>query len=570
MANLIEFRDVTYAYLLRTGESISALNNVSFQIEHGERIAIIGANGSGKSPTAKLMNGLLHPITGEVFINGKRTTESKHAAEIFSKIGLVFQNPQDQIVASLVEEDIAFGPENLGLAHNDIEQRVQSALLTSGCTHLRQRQTYLLSGGETQKVALAGVLAMQPMCIIFDETTAMLDPNSRTEVLEMMDALNQSGIAIIHITHYMDEALLANRILVFNEGRIVLDGDARTIFKDAQFLDQINLDLPFLIQNARDLHRIIPRINDFYQNPQDLLNALKGLPDFEWQESEIFERKKHRKKIIDVKGLCFAYSKGSPLEQKALHDVTFKVSQGDSMGLVGSNGSGKSTLLQHLNGIYRPQQGAVEVGPFNLVDPAVDVRALRKKVSLIFQQPEKQFFETYVGDEIAYAARTLGYAGKLVDVVSQAMHTVGLDFEVYKDRPVASLSSGQKRRVALASYIVIQPEIYLLDEPFAGLDPKTHQKIARFVRDLHRQGKTVILSTHDMRDLCQICEKVIMLHEGKNIYFGTLPHFFHQLKQRSSALQPPLELQIADVLRLKGFRIPSTALDWSTIFSAIQ
>lgn len=570
MGNLIAFNDVTYAYSLQTGEKVTAIENVSFLIDHGERIAIIGANGSGKSTAAKLMNGLLHPQKGEVLVDGKPTSERKHHAQIFSKIGLVFQNPQDQIIASLVEEDIAFGPENLGLEYDDIHQRVQAALEKSGCTHLRQRQTYLLSAGETQKVALAGVLAMQPKCIIFDETTAMLDPKSRIETLNVMQELNASGITIIHITHYMDEALLAKRVLVLNKGNIVMDGDPRSVFKNAQFLEEINLSVPLLLQFTHDLHQKSPFIKEFYQDPQNLLNDLQGLPNSPQSESTYMEREDQRKEILWVKDLSFCYSKGTPREQQALKDISFNVCQGDAIGLVGSTGSGKSTLLQHLNGIYRPQEGAVNVDAFDLADPAVDVRSLRKKVALIFQQPEEQFFETFVGDEIAFAARKLGYTGKLADVVRNAMQTVDLDFEEYKDRPISSLSGGQKRRVALASYIVIQPEIYLLDEPFAGLDPKTHQKLVGFVNDLHKDGKTVILSTHDMRDLSKICERVLMLEKGKKEYFGSIPTFYKNLEKSTSSLRPPLEIQIATILREKGYSIPVEALQWTSILSEIK
>lgn len=240
------------------------------------------------------------------------------------------------------------------------------------------------------------------------------------------------------------------------------------------------------------------------------------------------------------------------------------------MGLAGSTGSGKSTLLQHLNGIYRPQNGHVRVGSFNLTDAAVEVRNLRKKAALVFQQPEEQFFETYVGDEIAYASRRLGYEGQLAELVQKAMQTVGLDFEALKDRPLATLSSGQKRRVALASYIVIQPEIYLLDEPFAGLDPKTHKRIAGYVIGLHQQGKTILLSTHDMRDLCRICTCALMLKNGRTAFFGSIPALFQALDEKTDDLQAPVEVQIASMLRRKGHTIPAGALLWEEIRRAIK
>ena len=565
MGRLIEFSGVSYAYTLQSGESIPAIKRLSLEINQGERIALIGANGSGKSTAAKLMNGLLHPIDGEVIIKGKNTTEKKYAAEIFATIGLLFQNPLDQIVASIVEEDVAFGPENLGLEYQQIRQRVQDGLRKSGSEHLRKRQAFLLSAGETQKVALAGVLAMQPAAIIFDETTAMLDPRSRKEILTLMDELHKAGMTILHITHDMDEALLADRILVFHQGRTVMDGHPNQIFKDEQVLEKMDLGIPILLQCTRDLQHTFQGVKPFYHNPQDLFNDLEKLPNFSVKDYKVATPPMNGKAIIEVENLSFTYSKGTALERKALSDVSFQLPQGAAMGLAGSTGSGKSTLLQHLNGIYRPQKGQVKVGSFNLTAPAVDVRALRKKAALVFQQPEEQFFETYVGDEIAYAARTLGYEGRLAEVVQKAMQIVELDFETYKDRPLATLSSGQKRRVALASYIVIQPEIYLLDEPFAGLDPKTHEHIARFIIGLHKQGKTILLSTHDMRDLCRITSLALMLNKGKQAFFGGIPALFQTLDEKTDDLQPPLEVQIASILRRKGFAIPAEALLWKDI-----
>lgn len=570
MGKLIEFSEVSYTYSLRSGEKIPAIKQVSLQINQGERIALIGANGSGKSTAAKLMNGLLHPNQGEVLINGKRTSEIQHAAEIFATVGLLFQNPQDQIVASIVEEDVAFGPENLGLDFQQIHQRVQDGLRKSGCEHLRQRQAFLLSAGETQKVALAGVLAMQPAAIIFDETTAMLDPRSRGEILTLMDELHESGLTILHITHDMDEALLADRVLVFHQGRVVMDGHPSQIFRDKQALEEMDLGIPILLHCARDLQQIFPGVKSFYQNPQDLLIDLEKMPRSPMKENLSKNTPMDGKPIIEVEDLSFTYAKGTALERKALSDVSFQLPQGAAMGLAGSTGSGKSTLLQHLNGIYRPQEGQVKVGTFNLADPAVNVRALRKKAALVFQQPEEQFFETYVGDEIAYAARTLGYDGRLAEVVKKAMQIVGLDFETYKDRPLATLSSGQKRRVALASYIVVQPEIFLLDEPFAGLDPKTHERIAEFIIGLNKRGKTILLSTHDMRDLCRITSLALILKSGSAAFFGSIPDLFQTLDEKTDDLQPPLEVQIVSILRRKGYAIPPKALLWEDICEAIK
>ena len=349
-----------------------------------------------------------------------------------------------------------------------------------------------------------------------------------------------------------------------------MDGHPSQIFRDEQALERLDLGIPILVQCARDLQHIFPGVKSFYQNPQDLFDDLKKLPGSLVKETSSNQTPMHGKRMIEVENLSFTYAKGTALERKALNDVSFQLPQGAAMGLAGSTGSGKSTLLQHLNGIYRPQEGQIKIDSFNLAHPDVDVRALRKKAALVFQQPEEQFFETYVGDEIAYAARSLGYKGKLSNVVKKAMQIVDLDFETFKDRPLSTLSSGQKRRVALASYIVIQPEIYLLDEPFAGLDPKTHERVAEFIIGLHKQGKTIVLSTHDMRDLCRITSLALMLKKGKQAFLGSIPALFQTLDEETNDLQPPLEVQIASILRRKGYAIPAEALLWKDIREALK
>jgi len=220
--------------------------------------------------------------------------------------------------------------------------------------------------------------------------------------------------------------------------------------------------------------------------------------------------------------------------------------------------------------LLRPQQGRVTVADFDLAQPAVDIRALRRQVGLVFQNPEAQFFERFVGDEIAYAARTLGYEGKLRDLVQQATHLVGLEFEQYVDRPLHSLSGGQKRRVALASYLVVQPRILLLDEPFAGLDPVTHQQLSHFVQGLKADGKTIVLSTHTMRDLLQITDMALVLHNNRIVFDGNIQELFYSPDLQQWNLDVPLEIKIANALRQNGIPIPVDHLRWEAILNWVK
>lgn len=568
MSEFILFDHVSFAYSLPSGAKISALNDISFAINRGEYVSVIGANGSGKTTAAKLMNGLVHPDSGRVLVNGVDTRVSASSRELFRQVGLIFQDPHDQIVASQVEEDTAFGPENLALAPAEIGARVEEGLHLSGAAHLRQRQTYLLSAGETQRVALAGVLALHPDCLIFDETTAMLDPRSRREILSLITDLHDKGYTIVHITHDLDETLLAGRILVFQDGQLVLDGSPHWVYKDRSRMQKLGLDVPYLLQFARDLQPYFSALQSFYRTQQAFLaDLLTGSGSEQENSLPVLAKPLARNGMITFQHVSHTYMLGTPLAQAALQDVSFTVPQGVATGLVGHTGSGKSTVLQHINGLIRPQQGKVAVSEFDLSQPVLDIRALRRQVGLVFQNPETQFFERYVGDEIAYAARTLGYRGKLRDLVQHAMHLVGLDFEQFVDRPLQSLSGGQKRRVALASYLVVQPHILLLDEPFAGLDPQAHRQLSHFVRQLKSDGTTIMLSTHTMRDLLEITDQALVLRERHLIFNDGIAQLFNAPELQAWDLEIPLEIMIANAMRQKGIPVPYDCLRWETMLT---
>ncbi len=572
MKTMIAVNHVIYSYTLPSGDRIQAVRDITLTIPQGERVAIIGANGSGKTTLVKLINGLIAPDSGSVLIDGFSTTDRTHYSEIIKRMGLIFQNPLDQIVASVVEEDTAFGPENLCLPRSEIIERVDTSLALSGASHLKERQTYLLSAGETQRVALAGVLALRPSCLIFDETTSKLDPYSSRELLNLMADYHSQGFTIIHVTHTLDEALAADRILVLSQGKLVMDGSPREIFRDEVSLQAYNLLVPPTVRFAIDLSSIFPQVSSFYHSHVDLLVDLGRVPTgiYKKESSPEFPKVKHSKEFIRVEHLSHTYMMGTSLAHRALDDVTFAIDEGKCTGLIGHTGSGKSTLLQHLNGLFKPQQGTVRIGEFDLSQSSLDIKRLRQQVGLIFQNPETQFFETYVGDEIAYAARMLGYTGKLRDLVRTAMETVGLDFKVFVNRPLSSLSGGEKRKAALASYLVVQPQVLLLDEPFAGLDPLIHQEMVALMNRLKEDGKTLILSTHQMRDLLQITRQAIVMRQGKLVFKDALPVLFDKAEISGWKLELPLEMKIAGELRKKGWEIPAGLMNWRDIFEWLQ
>lgn len=242
---LIEVRDLVHIYHKGTPQEVRALDGLSLAVGHGEFVAIVGGNGSGKSTLAKHLNALLLPTEGAVLVEGLDTRDPRSVWDIRRRVGMVFQNPDNQIVATVVEEDVAFGPENLGLPPDEIGRRVDEALRTVGLAELSRREPHMLSGGQKQRVAIAGILAMRPACIVFDEATTMLDPEGRREVLETAHRLRKTeGLTILHITHNMEEAATADRVVVLSGGRIVLDGPPAEVFSDADRLRRLRLRAP--------------------------------------------------------------------------------------------------------------------------------------------------------------------------------------------------------------------------------------------------------------------------------------------------------------------------------------
>jgi energy-coupling factor transport system ATP-binding protein len=271
----IQARGLKYAYPLEGGGPVVALQDVDLTIEPGEFVALIGPNGSGKSTLARHFNALLIPTLGEVWVDGLLTSDSRHLWAVRQRVGMVFQNPDNQFVASTVEEDVAFGPENRALPPSEIRKRVDEALVLVGLTEHRTQPPQMLSGGQKQRVAIAGALATRPPCIVFDEPTSMLDPPGRRQVLEIIQRLNaKEGVTVVLITQSMDEAASARRVLAMHAGRIVMDGPPEVVFEQEERLRELGLDLPFAVEIA---HRLRDRGMELPRTPltvQELAEAL--------------------------------------------------------------------------------------------------------------------------------------------------------------------------------------------------------------------------------------------------------------------------------------------------------
>ena len=254
MDNIITIENLTFEYTRgEESDPVKAIDNISLEIERGSFTAIIGKNGSGKSTLAKNLNGLLLPTEGAVYVNGYDTRDDDNIWNVRQTAGMVFQNPDNQLVSAIVEDDVAFGPENLGVDPAEIRRRVDKALEDVNMGQYKKKAPHLLSGGQKQCIAIAGVVAMKPKCIIFDEPTAMLDPKGRGEIMSIIDELHKEGITVILITHFMDEAVRADRVIIMNEGRILLDGTPRQVFRQEELIRSANLDVPLMVEMGAKL-----------------------------------------------------------------------------------------------------------------------------------------------------------------------------------------------------------------------------------------------------------------------------------------------------------------------------
>jgi len=570
---ILQIKNISFSHPVPNGTPVPALHGVSLTLREGEFTVVLGANGSGKSTLLRLMNALLLPDKGKVLVAGLDTREPQNFGRIRSMVGMVFQSPEEQIIATSVEEDIAFGPENLGLPSPEIRRRVEEALHTVGLESERSRPPHLLSAGQMQRLALAGALAMQPRLMLFDEPTTMIDPAGRRMLMEQIRALKTQGVTVVLITHHMDEAAQADRAIVLRGGRLELDGTPRQVFSSAG-LETYGLELPPAEVFGEALRPLIPRLHPHIYTLEMMLEELRGIHPPRGVKTVLTHRSEipvQNEAIIRVERLGFTYMKDTPMSHRALENTSLRVGQGEAHGLIGATGSGKTTLLQHLNGLLKSQEGTVRVGAFDLNNPGVGVRQLCSLAGLIFQNPEVQFFEQYVGDEIAYGAKQLKLAGNLRERVRGAMDSVGLDFETYKDRFTWTLSGGEKRRVALASILSLDPHILLLDEPTAGLDPLTRRAIIRHLQELHRRGKTLVLSSHRMGDIARVTDHTTVMQNGTSILAGTTGEVFGRGETLLAAgLEPPLSAQAAVIMRANGWPLPEGITGQEELISALQ
>ncbi len=505
---------------------VQALSDVSLTVAPGERVCVLGPNGSGKSTLASVLCGLLAPDEGTVDLVGERVmTDGQPDFAAYRRarrsLGLVFQNPDDQIVTTVVEEDVAFGPENLGVPAEQIGERVRRELARVAMQDYAKADPTRLSGGQKQRVALAGALAMEPAVLVLDEPGALLDVRGRRGVMHVMARLQKAGCTQVHVTHFMEEALAADRVIVMLKGKVALSGTPEEVFSHAEELRRMGLGAPFAARLAERLRTrgvSVPWTCDARVLRGAILRtcapAAPGATDAAGEKSTAPAPARPTAApdaAVAVADVSYSYAgdvTAQGVRRQALDGVSLSIPRGLRTAIVGQTGSGKSTLVRLMCALEVPDAGHVVVDGVDTARKR-DRRLVHQKIGYVMQHPERQLFAQTVAQDVAYGPRSMGLPAPEVDRrVARALELVGLS-DLREASPF-DLSGGQQRLCAIAGILAMHPQTLVLDEPTAGLDPHGREELRAILDALSARGVTIVQVTHSMDDAAH-CDHVIVL-----------------------------------------------------------
>lgn len=504
---------------LRYGDSL-ALDDVTLEVCRGERVCVLGANGSGKSTLASVICGLLAPDEGDVELAGHAVCtggvpDLAAYRDARRQLGLVFQNPDDQIVTSVVADDVAFGPENLGVPRAQIAARVARELRRVAMEKYAHADPSRLSGGQRQRVCIAGALAMEPAVLVLDEPSSLLDVRGRAAIMRVMGRLAAAGATLVHVTHFMDEALAADRVIVMQRGHVALEGTPDEVFatKNAQVIEALGLEMPFEARLAAAL-RQAEATSDAVAAPGAPSGEKPAAPAPEPDSAPAAGQP-----AILARDLGFSYGP----DAQALDGVSLEVPVRATTAIVGQTGSGKSTLLRLLCGLEAADAGSLTVCGINAATKRGRCQ-IRRAVGYVMQHPERQLFAQTVAEDVAFGPRNQGLSAAEVERrVAHALDLVGLADR--RDASPFELSGGQQRLAAIAGVLAMEPELLVLDEPTAGLDPRGRARLRALMADLAAHGVTLLQVTHSMEDAAR-ADHVVLLDQSHVLAAGTPAEVF--------------------------------------------
>ena len=561
----VKLENLTYSY---PHSDFQVLSDVNLELEKGEFVLLVGPSGCGKSTLVRCLNRLVPEISGgsfsgRVLLQGKDLKKEK-IKKLALEVGMVFQNPETQLFCLTVAEDISFGPENLGLPRIEVLSRVEKALKAVRLEKLRDHFIFTLSGGEKQRTAIGGNLAMEPEILVLDEPTSDLDPAGTQEVLELLRRLNEEKqTTLILIEHKLDSVFeMADRMLVMDEGRLIFDGKPFEILcREEETLKKLGIHPPQLIEIARLLGMDSEAsIAPSYENVLKRLAELLKVPAAESQlESWKGQKLETSTSILSsednlphvrIENLCYRLEDGSEI----LKNINLDIKNGEFLALLGHNGAGKTTLAGHLIGFFRPSCGRILLNGKDT--EGYSTAQLSRKVGYLFQNPDSQIFMDSVIKEVRFGLETMEIPEEEIEKrVNESLEI--MELSAYKNRHPHSLSRGQRQRLAVASILAIEPDLLVLDEPTTGQDRGHIFKFLDKIRELKKLGKTVILITHDMELVAEYAERVVVMKQGRILLDGPTANVFSSTEELNEAgIIPPLLSRLGLDLRKQGINVP--------------
>ena len=558
MASIIEMEHVSFSY---GQDSALALDDISLDIAAGSFVGIIGPSGAGKSTLASVLSGAIpHHYTGRLFgatrVDGRDTCEAT-LTDISQIVGSVLQDIDAQMVASGVEDELLFGLENFGVPHDRIEERLTGALEAVGIADLRNREIATLSGGQKQKVAIAAILALQPRVLVLDEPTAALDPVSSRTVFEILREVNRHmGVTVIIIEQMI--ALLSefcDRVLVMDNGRIALDGTPHEVFGHSEELRAIGVDSPRVARISNSLAQA-----GLYQGKSPCLNVSEAAElvhsivggehtnaaaDAEAQRTSPHApaARPHAEgadPILTFRDVRFSYPGGGA----SVENLEMTVYPGEFVAVIGQNGAGKTTATKLLNGLLKPASGEVRIAGLDTRD--VPVSQIARHVATLFQNPDRQLCRDTVLDEVAFGLELQGTTP--ADARERAAKVIER-FGLPAGEAPFSLSRGQRQMVALASVVVLEPQVVILDEPTSGLDYRECMTVMETVRDMAERGCAVIMVCHDMEVVSDFAERVVVMANGRILGRGPVREMFSDAAlMKAASVTPPQVIELSQCL----------------------
>ncbi|RDY25167.1 ATP-binding cassette domain-containing protein [Romboutsia weinsteinii] len=510
---IIEFKDFSFQYRV---QSEPTLKNINLDIYEGEKVLVVGPSGSGKSTLAHCINGLVPfyysgKTSGHFKIDGEDTL-NKNIFELSKVVGTVLQDPDSQFIGLTVGEDIAFKLENYCVEQQEMIAKVNKSAKLVNIDKELESSPYKLSGGQKQRVTLAGATVDEVKILLFDEPLASLDPATGKNAIELIDNIQKNdNKTMVIIEHRLEDVLHCNidRIIVMNDGEILDDVTPNELLS-SNILNKVGIREPLYITALKYAGcEISEDLNLEHINKLNIEKCKDSISRWCTNIAKSTE-KSNDKVLLELDDISFSYNE----EKQVLKDISFKINEGEMVSIVGRNGAGKSTISKLVCGFYKPTNGKILFEGRDIANDTIKERC--EKIGFVMQNPNQMISNTMIFDEVAFGLKIRGFSDdEIKEKVYNALKVCGL--YGYRNWPISALSFGQKKRVTIASILVLNPKVIILDEPTAGQDFKHYSEIMEFLVSLNKQGVTIIMITHDMHLMLEYTDKVIVLSEGKKV-----------------------------------------------------